>query len=100
MLPLMAKLRTSGWFKGWATDWTKDGKPVTVAAAIEVNFRLGNPPAAANSAGANQMLACSFAKTNCLRIPIAQPQAGQMIQLSATQFAIFDGQGWHIADMH
>jgi TonB family protein len=78
----------------------KDGTPVTVAATFEVNFRLlGNSPAAGNSTAQNQMLACSFAKTNCLRIPIAQPQPGQMIQLSATQFAVFDSQGWHIADV-
>ena len=80
----------------------KDGKPVTVAATIEVNFHLlDSPPTSVAAWGLmNQMVACSFAKTNCLRIPIDKPQPGQMIQLSATQFAIFDGQGWHIADMH
>jgi len=72
---------------------TKDGKPVNVAATIEVNWKLTKDPPLAHP------LACTFTKTNCVRMPESLQVAGQMIQLSATQFAIFDGQAWHIADV-
>jgi TonB family protein len=39
----------------------KDGKAVTAAATIDVNFRLlDNPLAAGNSTALNQMVVCSF----------------------------------------
>ena len=77
----------------------KDGKPVRVAATIEVNFRLMDNPFAFG-AQTVQLGTCSFSGNGCYRIPAAASVRGQMIQLSDTQFAIFDGTSWRLADIH
>jgi len=82
----------------------KDGKPVSVVATIQVNFRLTkNPPpiaAPGTQSTVTQMGICSFSGNGCYRIPDAASVRGQMIQLSDTQFAIFDGTSWRLADIH
>ncbi len=82
----------------------KDGQPVRVAATIEVNFRLTDNPSPLTDSGSQsieaQMTKCSFSENGCYRVPVSASARGQMIQLSDTQFAIFDGRSWRLADIH